>query len=333
MKKNLKNVALALLLFINSVAFAQMAAPANIHVDDIASIKINNSKKLVVITIDKNEEFAQKLEKKNQLEKLKVYNSIIETYNSSIKQYVDKYITNFPKIEYVTAAQFSQFKKDQLKNIYTLKYSVSDDIGSVPGSEDGDGWVKVPLEKTELDSNEVFSYSRIELLEYDAKGKENELFIEVAFYNLIFTKGELEYAISQLGKKCTNQSNVSDKDKEISSKTLIINESNLDKGITESDIKKVYPYNFKIVSNTEFKNQLLNQDGSILCLMVFPVMKMSVGGGNAIKLSKMTVAYCHVMYNPKNHDSYIVTQPKGLVGYSMVNQKITIKNFKSFTKN
>lgn len=318
MKKNLKNVALALLLFINSAAFAQMpGSGVNINTEELQSTKINSGKKLVVITIDKDEDFAQKLEKKNKTEKLKVYNSIIETYNSSIKQYVEKYITNFSKIEYITTAQFKQLKKEQLKNIYTLKYSVSDGINNEGG------WANKPLEDTDLDSNEVIYYSRVELLEYDAKGKENDFFIEVGFYNLTFTKGELQYAISQLGKKCANQSNKSDKNKEIATKTLIINESYLDKGVKENDIKKVYPYNFKIVSNAEFKNQLLNQDGSVLCLMVLPMMKIP-------GIGKFNIAYCHIMYNPSNNDSYLVTQPRGMVGLSMVNEKITIKNFKSF---
>lgn len=310
-----------LLLSLSNFAFAQV----NKFKEEIT---IDNNKKLIVITLDENKEFIEKLTKKNKTENLSVYNSIINTYNSNIKEAVTKFLNNFTTIEYQSKTQFKALKKDQLKNIYVLRHNIAAEIGD-DGGDGSASWLNVALEKTRLDSNNIMEFSKFELAAYDAKGKESEILLEVNLYNLTFCKGELFYALSQIEKECKKNKNTLEKNKELSNKTLIINADNLEKGVTEAEIKKNYPHNFKIVTKTEFQKQLMNTDGTVLCLMVVPMAKTAVPVAIGVKYN---IAYFHVIYNPLNYNSYMVTQPKGMIGYSMVNDKISLQHIKSFAQ-
>jgi hypothetical protein len=314
MQNFIKALSLFLILF-NSIGFSQ--------------IKIDKNKKLIVITLEENQPFVEKLTKKNKDENLIVYKNIISTYNNSIKELVEKHLPIFSATEYITLTKFNELEvAKQLKNIYIIRYNIAYNMQLTNLNDDGVTLINPSLDKVKnLDSTNVLDFSIIELGEYDVKGKEYNIIIEKNLYGLQISKGELIYAISQIGKECKGTQNTSEKNKEISSKTLIVNTDYLDKKASESEIAKVYPHKFKIVSNYEFQKQLQNQDGTNLYLMVVPMIKNVMPMGPVFKSS---IAYYHIIYDPLNFNSFIVSSPKGMIGMSDINEKISIKQFKSF---
>jgi hypothetical protein len=308
-QKLIKNLAI-ILVFANSLAFAQT--------------KIDKSKKLIVVTLEEKLENLERLNNNNKTEYEIVYKNIINTYNNSIKELVEKHLPSFSSTEYITLSQFNDLDAVKLKNVYILKYNLALKMNS-------DGTMNQPsLDNLKnLDSTNILDYSIIEFGAYDVKGKEYSRIIEKNLYDLPLSKGELIYAISQIGKECKGQQNTSEKNKEIASKTLIINADYLDRKANETEIAKAYPHKFKIVSNYEFQKQLLNQDGTTLCLMVVPMIKTVMPMG---PVEKTCIAYYHIIYDPLNFNLFYVSTPRGMVGMSDINEKITLKQFKSFAK-
>lgn len=299
-----------LLFLINSIAFAQ--------------IKTDKSKKLIVITLEENQSFVEKLTKKNKAEDLIVYKNIISNYNNSIKELTEKHLPSFASIEYLTLTKFNILDAQQLKSTYVLKHNIA------PRSNNSGVLWQPSLDNLKnLDSTNILDFSIIEFGQYDLKGKEYTKILEKNLYDLPLSKGELIYAISQIGKECKGTQNTSEKNKEITTKTLIINADYLDKKATESEIAKVYPHKFKIVSNYEFQKQLENQNGTSLCLMVVPMLKTVMPMG---PVEKTFLAYYHIIYDPSNHNAFTVSTPSGMIGMSDINEKITLKQFKSFAK-
>ncbi len=316
--KTILNTLCLILILSHSIAFAQ--------------IKIDKSKKLIVITLEEDQPFVQKLTKKNKAEELIVYKNVINNYNNSIKELTEKHLPSFSSIEYLTMTKFNFLDAQQLKNTYILKHNIA--LATANGVSEGSitkVWVQRTLDNIKnLDSTNVLDFSIIEFGEYNSKGNEYTKLIEKNLYGLTLSKGELTYAISQIGKECKGTQNTSEKNKEIASKTLIINANYLDKKATESEIAKVYPHKFKIVTDYEFQKQLQNQDGTSLCLMVVPMLKTVMPMG---PVEKTAIAYFHIIYDPSNYNSFLVSNPSGMIGMSDINEKITLKQFKSFAKN
>ena len=276
----------------------------------------------------------ERLNNKHKAEYEIVYKGIISTYNNSIKELVEKHLPSFSSIEYITLSQFNDLDAVKLKNTYVLRYNNPPKVGTAytdgASMTPGAAWVQRPLDDIKnLDSTNILEFSIIEFGEFDVKGKEYNKMLEKNLYDLPLSKGELIYAISQIGKDCKGVQNTSEKNKEIASKTLIINADYLDKKANETEIAKVYPHKFKIVSNYEFQKQLLNQDGTTLCLMVVPMIETVMPIG---PVTKTCIAYYHIIYDPLNFNSFTVSTPSGMIGMSDINEKITLKQFKKFAK-
>lgn len=286
------------------------------------SAQIKKNKKLIVVLHVENQKYAAKLLKKKP-EKYKIYMKLINDYNSFIKEAVPKYLTCFSKVEYKTETEVMEMEKVKLGNSYFLKRNFSDQIGF-------NGWESNSTKTVNLDTNITLNFSKIEIMEFDKKGKKITTIATINQYYLFFTKAELFYAVKQLNKTCEGVKNIIEKKSDVlKTKILIIKREDLGKELSEAKISSLYPYKFEIVNKTEFDNYIINEDKSKLCLVIIPYAKMAMPMGPIIKYS---IAYSHYIYDPSNNDQYIGVVPYGLVGFNTVNDKISNRNIEAYLK-
>jgi hypothetical protein len=273
----------------------------------------SKSKPLYVVLDVENEKYLNKLTKKGKTLELENYKKLISTYNATVKKAVEKYLNIFPSIKYITTTELKELKTKDFKTINLLlrtfptklQYSSNASFNSVSGASSGGfAWTESKIENLDIDTNNVNENSIIEFRTY----LEDDM---LPLYNqplskLFCTSGEIYYAVRQLSntfkeaaiQNSSDKNKITEKANEIinglKTRTLIVNENDLKSGLTENDIKTVYPYAFKIVKLAEFNEELTKKNESILILIPVSFPISSVAG----------IGRTHTIYDSNTENVY-----------------------------
>jgi hypothetical protein len=263
-------------------------------------------KPLYVVLDAENEKHVAKLTKKGKTGELQLYRKLITSYNSHIKSAVHEYLMFFPEVKYISSLELKELKKEDFKTInilvrtlpMKLGYSSGVNYNSVSGSSSGGGaWQESRLEDAEMDTSNVKENSVIEFRTYDSD--EMMPILSQPLNKLFCTKGEVYFAARQLQRtfndaigKLTGQELIERGNgltEGLKTKTLMINRNDLKPGVSEEEIKKVYPYKFKVVDAQEFDSELTKKNETILLLfpISFPIATASFAG----------LGSCHAIYD------------------------------------
>jgi len=242
------------------------------------------SKPLYVVLDVENSKHVEKLTKKGKTEELQNYKDLINNYNTYIKSAVTEYLNIFPSVKYITTTELKELKTKDFKTINILLRTFPMEIGysstlpqnSVPGSPTGGAaWFEKDIESVDIDLNNVKDKSIIEFRTYFSDDM-SPLFSQ-PLNKLFCSKGEVFYAVRQLRRiiddalSKTDASVLTEKSKEImeglKTRTLIINKIYLKPGLTEADIKSIYPYNFSLVEPADFDAELTKKNKDVLILI------------------------------------------------------------------
>ncbi len=270
------------------------------------------SKPLYVVLDVEDEKHVQKLTKKGKTQELANYKKLIAYYNTSIKNAVDNYLPIFPSVKYLTSADAKELKKQELKTINILARTFPMKMGSgttgfnsVTGSATtGGAWMESRLESLEMDTNNVSEYSMIQFTTY-VDDEMMPVFTQ-STTKLFCTTGEVCFAVRQLKRTFDDAANKKTREDlntvtqkiidGLKTRTLLINKNNLKNGLTESEIKTVYPHKFKIVEAKEFEEELMKNNPEILILITIPY---SVLG------PYMSLGNTHTIYDSSNEEIYV----------------------------
>ncbi len=270
------------------------------------------AKPLYVVLDVEDEKHVQKLTKKEKTQELANYKKLIASYNASIKNAVTNFLTIFPSVKYITSAEAKEFKKQELKTINILMRTFPMKTGfgttgfnSVTGSaKTGAVLMESRLEGLQMDTNNVSEYSMIQFRTY-ADDEMMPLFTQ-STSKLFCTSGEVCFAVRQLHR--TFEDALAKKTREdlnaaaqkiidgLKTRTLVINKNNLISGLTESDIKTVYPHKFKIVEAKEFEEELMKKNPEILILIPIPYSALG---------PYMSFGNTHTIYDSVNEEIYV----------------------------
>lgn len=276
-------------IFLLLLCTAQVDAQSESNIEASRQMMLKAKEKpLYVVMESEDAKFVAKLEKKGKTAELDTYRKLINNNNVYLKTAAQKYLTQFPNPTYISSVEFKNMSEKERKKFNVLYRSLPMKLGmaqnakynSVTGSSSrGWAWSESDLESLKMDSTNTEDNSIIEFItEYD--GEMFPLFAQ-HMSKLFYPYGEACYAIRRMNTTMTDMLEKRDanfalsKIEEIISglgtKTLIVCKENLAKDVTEAEIKKAYPHNFKLVDRVEYENELQGSNDKILVLLALPI--------------------------------------------------------------
>ena len=284
----------------------------------VSEIEALQARKLIVITEQPNDNVLKKLKKKNQSDKIALYDAAIDNYNADLKKVVEKFWT-FSKngFEYKTYAEADALRKSGNKD-YAVLYCVSASMNHFnSGFSEGDGlnWTwDTKDESKDRDYFDGFAEMKVSTLE-DLKDK--PIFYAVltdnfptitSLANGIWTMQT--YMDIRLRKK-RDKEDVSAKDqmnewvaknnKSLKNKILLLRQDLLPKDYDNSKIAQNYPYKFEIVSSAWLDSLVYNKDPQYAYALVIP----GVNGGERVN----QVFYMQAVFNADNGEMCAYSMP------------------------
>lgn len=305
---------------------------------------------LYVVTHVEDQKFVDRLTKKKKTEKLELYRKLINDYNTNVKDAVNKYINSFANVEFKTETEVAAFKPEELAGKYFLLHSFAMDINPSAMYVEhghtvvGPAWTENNLESVDLDTTNKTQYSIIDVRTYDKKEKnmvpaagKNGSIVGKNLPYLFSSRGEIFFSIHMLNNDFSDAPVVAGKKIDaLKTKTLLLVADDLDKGVTtEADIKKVYPYAFKIVSRAERDKAILSEDKTTVCALLLPMAKAAApmtGPSSFIKVVKTTVIYFHMLYDTQAGVPYLGAAKMKGGAYGGGNNKISKDDLEDYKK-
>jgi hypothetical protein len=306
---------------------------------------------LYVVTHVEDQKFVDKLTKKKKTEKLELYRKLINDYNTNIKDAVNKYMTSFGKVEFKTETEVDALKPEELVGKNFLLHSFAMDVNPTGTTRDAFGrmvtgptWTDNTLESVELDTTNKTQYSIIDVRTYDKKEKsmvpvagKNGSIVGKNLPYLFCSRGEIFFSIRMLNNDFSDAPVAAGKKVDaLKAKTLLLVSDDLDKGVTtDAEIKKVYPYPFKIVSRAERDKAILGEDKTTICALLLPMVKAAApmtGPSAFIRVTKTTVIYFHMLYDTDKGVPYLGAAKMKGGAYGGGNNKISKDDLEDYKK-
>lgn len=138
--------------------------------------------------------------------------------------------------------------------------------------------------KSFLLENDKFNYAQLELYSYDKSKNKSIISYSKYLPNVCTTKGDLAFFF--LDMQCIFNETLNDKKRDksyykengqlLKEKTLIILKDNLNEKLTEEEIKKEYPFDFKIVNREEYDNTIMERNDKQCYVIILPLAKIPI---------------------------------------------------------
>ena len=255
-------------------------------IEDIEAVK---NRKLVVMIEAPNDRVLKQIAKKPKLGTVEDYKADLAEYNANLKEVIEKFWPyNRKDIQYKT---FEELR--ELKGTGTREYAVVGCFSMKPGISptsnhstyeifDGLHWVK-NIKDEFGEHGSMFTSLRVNKIENFG----NAPIFSIPLFDVFPSKAGLVYGLKTIDAffafKYTNEGkktkdileyamrvDVSGRAQRLTGKTLLIREEWLDKDLNETNIKKIYPYAFKVVKRAEMDNVVMAQDGKYAYAALVP---------------------------------------------------------------
>jgi hypothetical protein len=244
-------------------------------VEDINALK---DRTLLVELKDVSERKTKKLSKKP--EKLAEYKKAVENYNNSVRRGFENW-TYSKNIEFVTLERINEIIDDKkqrenyayFKTFYTIR-DISSDRGSMPE-------YKYSLGLTDKKKS-------IYILQYDSFNDFNEadaIFVTQQFD--FYFKNRIKLDDKNFKRKDLLKE-MKENAKMLKVKTLYLDKERMSSGL-ESELKSLYKYNYKLASQEEIDNAIINGTEGIVYVKFVPIMQ-TTQKSNTLKMSKRKYA-------------------------------------------
>ena len=201
----------------------------------------------------------------------------IKQFNSSFKDAVESEWTEHTTFKIITEDELKEHKKNKIDTYAYLKY---DKISTGKAIDNSTTKYKVIRYFKLKGKKEYGLYEFIRFKEKDHKARFYELIqnINNTFINpshilsMNYTRGSSKEDVQNRALNLANTAK-----EELKDKTLLINQDLLDKEINDEIIKKYYPYSFKIVSENEIDEAIVNNDKTKAILLKSEIIDVDTG--------------------------------------------------------
>jgi hypothetical protein len=320
--------------------------------DDIDALKNST---LVVVLLEENQKYEDKLTKSHRTLLLKAYQDNIKTVNANLQAMVPKYLNMAKSIDYktisdiidlpaATRAEYSflvydrsmQFSMTGASNFAFDFYA--DNQEELKGMRDDyDDYIQFDCADPKYHGEE--DYRRAIIIVKGHKKVSDQVFIQ-SYDMIIPTQGSMALCFTNLQKQFDDAVNGNPKKitkddarhaaleqvAKARTKMLWVCKDNLDRNITEIKIGAVFKYKFKLVTRQDFDNAILNKDTSCCLLVVYPADKVQGG-------FKPNVSYEHQIVDAETDEVLLSVVPDPMPSGQLPSyQKITDKHFKDIVK-
>jgi hypothetical protein len=241
--------------------------------------------KLVVVLMEENEDYVEKMRRKNKTYELQRYSNTVRNYNTQINELVKEFFPFVKNVDFKSLSEIKEMPKEERQTINFLAYNIgmsvniSDMTANVPAYDFYGKSVSSPIDNKSFDfEDRDATYSKLEIYTYAKKesGKYKIIFLKT-LPNIVPSTGDVAYWLKRAnfafsdvadhGDKAAWKRKIEENTKQLKQKTLLICKDNLDKSTTAVSIKKVYPYPFKVVSKEEFDRAILAKEND-KCVLV-----------------------------------------------------------------
>jgi hypothetical protein len=255
--------------------------------EDIEAVK---SRKLIAMIEAPNDRVLKQIAKKPKLGTVEDYRADLADYNANLKEVIEKFWPyNKTDIQYKTFEEIRELAGTGTKE-YAVVGCFSMEPGKITPSSshstyeifDGLHWVK-NIKDAFGEHGSMFTSLRVNKIENFG----NAPVFSIPLFDVFPTKAGLVYGLKTIdafftfkytkeGKKTSDileyamRVEVSGRAQQLTGKTLLIREEWLDKDLNETNIKKIYPYPYKVVKRTEMDNVVMAQDGEYAYAALVP---------------------------------------------------------------
>lgn len=300
------------------------------------ALQIKNSVLLVAL----EEEDAKRIKKlSNKPEKLEHYRTQIAGRNRALKNAVEKYWSFSSKVEYTTeskAKEMLETEKDKYVMISFGEYLDYESFRTHTGMNGSPaGWGGSGAGMSYNPSTKYTELANvITTLLISDPGKIIKAFLPNVYpseADAVYGIQQIQYILNYLLADEKNtmvkfMAHIRNNAPELKNKTLLIDKDDLSKKLTESDVKEVYPYPFKIVSQKEIDKAILEKDPTAAYVQI---ADMPGGKGNVS---------AHYVSNAADGKIYCYDAPTvsfGIKGMDVITygERITKKYLKNYCEN
>ncbi|AYB34197.1 hypothetical protein [Chryseolinea soli] len=265
---------------------------AQMGMGKIEEIEAVKGRKLIVMIEEPRERILKRIEKKPKLGSVEDYKADLAKYNANIKEVVEKF---WPYDK--TGIQYKTFDEIRaLAKTKTTEYAVLACISMKASNyhsgyvlNNGLHWVKDIKEDFEDRNDKMFTSILVNTIE-DFGGAP---VYHTPLFDVFPSKAGLVYGVRAIEGYFTMRiKNKKDGEKrrdlneqamaamaarapQIANKTLIVRSEWLDEDLTESNIKNVYPYPYKVVDREEMDRIVMKQDAKYAYAVVLPYVVSS----------------------------------------------------------
>lgn len=306
----------SVLLFI--IIILPILSTAQFGYGKVSEITALQSRKLIVLVEQQNARVLKKLQKKDQQDKISMYNTAIENYNANMKKVAEKFWT-FSKngIEYKTFQETDALRKSGSKD-YAVLYCVSSAMSAFNSGfseDDGLDWTwNIADQSKDRDYFDGFTEMKVSTLE-DLKSK--PIFYVVlpdifptttSIVNGMFTLQT--YMDIRLRSKKDNEDISSKKqmdewvaanNKNLKNKILLIRQDLLPKDFDKAKVAETYSYPFEIVSSDKLDSVIFNQYSKYVYALVIPGINSGMRNNQ--------VYYMQAIFGADNNEVYAYSMP------------------------
>ncbi|WP_075603091.1 hypothetical protein [Saccharicrinis aurantiacus] len=322
-----KLLLLTIILLLSKSTFSQMC---KLKEKEVADIK----QSILVVSLEEEKAKTIKKLEKNP-DELKYYKSQIAGRNNSLKDAALKYWNLTDSVVVLPVSEVEELQASNNK-IIVLKYGEYLEYTKLSKSYGSDGntagW------KPDGSYNKAIKYTALSnvicKLNLSGFGSEIDIYmpnILPSYSDAIYGVKQLQYVINYhdthpKASYSDFRNYIAENNVGLKGKTLLLDKKDINKSITESSIKELYPYPVKIVDQDFIDNAIIKESAEYAYVQV-----VNIPGG------KGNVNF-HLLSNPANGEIYCMDMPKvafQVKGTSFVtyNQRIKEKNLKNYIKN
>jgi len=323
----------------------------------ISEIDALKTRKLIVIVEEPQERVIKKLQRKKQIDKIEVYKKAINDYNSKMKAVVEKFWW-FSKngFEYKTFKEANELRKNkETDKEYAVLYCVtaamytsafSGNSGVVESS--GLDWT-ADIEDQSKDRDFYDSYTQMKVSLLDDLNKVWKPIWYVALPDIFPTTTSLIFGMQNLQvymdfrvRKKENKEDISAMGElkasvkknhpNLNTKTLLLREDILAKGMDKDKIAAVYPYKFEIVNKERMDSIVFSSDDNYLYALVIPSIVANSRANEVIYIDEIFLASNNEVcaYSMPNMAAHVAELFAGVSRVGNGKKNIGEKNLKAF---
>lgn len=366
MKKNFMCMSLALCALLFNGNSSKLFAKGGGNTYTVTDA-VNNSS-VIVVLLEPNEKYVQKLSKKGKQKELDVYEGAIKSYNDNMQAIAPQYFKMGKAMLFKTLSDIEKFTPQERQSytyiLYNRAVSYSGNGADVHGC-DMDNSSQKAFEKSVSDYEDAMTFEWINDPKFDndpdyrmlslyaptskdvsgavSNVQANLADISPTKGDLIIALKNLQYMVQLLARNTDDKTSMKEKRKAmrdeadaakaagiavIKRRTLLVSKAILAKGVTSEAFKANYPYPVKIAEPDEVDKVITSGDTTYCVLMVVPLMKVPGMPGS------VPIKYSHQIYDPASSNGLLAVMSGKVVvnGFGMGGyEQITVDGIKDIT--